>query len=132
MLGNMETLIRDYRGDRLHQRLLWKPVIKKIGLWHEFHQRRKRTDLPPLSYRDGRSFLIIRQERIDGKPLQHRLTGTSRAIYLYCTEIRSLTEIGDTFDFVKTDTLGAFLDDLVQKHLVFCEQNRYLSLAVRR
>jgi len=131
VLSTMETLVRDYRGDRLQQRSLWKPVIKKIRLWHKFHQLRKRVDIPPLNYRDGGSFLIIRQELVDNKPLQHRLTGTSRTIYLYCTTIRTFDEISDTFSQVNRESLHTFLDDLVKKYLVFYEQNRYLSLAVR-
>lgn len=131
LLGEMKMLTCDYRGDRLRQRRLWKPVVAKIKLWHTFHLKRRRADIPALGYRDGGSFLIIRQERSAGHPLQHRLTGMSRDIYLYCTTIRSLTEIGKTFPHIKTTTLTTFLDDLVQKHLVFCEQNKYLSLAVR-
>ena len=130
VLKGLTPLIQDYRGDRLRQRKLWKPVVEKIQSWHQFHLRRKQTDPPPLSYRDGGSFLIIRQERINGLPLQHRLSGPSREIYLFCTTIRSFTEISRRFPRIKQETLRTFLHDLVQKYLVFCEQNRYLSLAV--
>lgn len=132
ILKDMELLIRGYRGDRKAQRALWRPVIEKLKTWHSFHITRDNTDIAPLSYRDGDSFCIIRQELPDGKVLQHRLKGASRSIYLYCTAIRTLEEIADTFNRIPAVKIREFLDDLAKKHLVFCEMNRYLSLAIRQ
>ncbi len=132
ILKKMELLIRGYRGDRQAQRSLWKPVVKKLLTWHSFHITRQKSDIAPLSYRDGGSFCIVRQELTDGNVLQHRLKATSRSIYLYCTTIRTLDEIADTFNRIPVAKIQTFLDDLTKKHLVFCEKNRYLSLAIHQ
>lgn len=131
ILHQMETLVHGYRGDQVRQRQMWKPVTNKIKLWHSFHRRRAKYDIPPLSYRDGGSFIIIRQEQIEGKPLQHRLSGTSRSIYLFCTTLRIFTEIKAKFPAVHEHALLQFLEDLVEKKLVFSEQTKYLSLAIQ-
>ncbi len=132
VLDNMQPLIKGYRGDRQYQRILWKPVSKKLGSWHAFHLKRIQSNIPPLSYRDGGSFLIIRQERKDSTVLQHRLKGASRAIYLYCTTIRTMDEIAGAFNTIPVEKIRSFLIDLTKKYLVFSEQNRYLSLAIRQ
>jgi len=132
ILKNLELLIRGYRGDRQAQRLLWKPVFEKLKTWHSFHITRDKDDIAPLSFRDGGSFCIIRQELPDGKVLQHRLKGASRSIYIYCTTIRTLDEIADTFNRIPTEKIRSFLDDLTKKYLVFSEKNRYLSLAIHQ
>ncbi|HSO09425.1 MAG TPA: RiPP maturation radical SAM C-methyltransferase [Desulfoprunum sp.] len=125
------TLIMDYRGGRRRQRQLWRPVADRIGAWHEFHRNRPHSDQPALSYRDGGEFLIIRQERIDGPPLHHRLYGRSREIYLYCERIRTRAEIQQRFHPLSISALDAFLGDLHRKRLLFQDDEKVLALAIR-
>jgi hypothetical protein len=80
--------------------------------------------------RDGGDFLIIRQRRVNTEPLHHRLTGTSRLIYLFCNHHRSLKKIRDRFPAFAEDKIVAFLKMMVAKKLMFEENDRYLSLAV--
>jgi hypothetical protein len=80
--------------------------------------------------RDGGNFLIIRQGRLNAEPLNHRLKGTSRLIYLFCRHHRSLKKIRDRFPAFSEDKIVAFLKMMVAKKLMFEENNRYLSLAV--
>ena len=125
-------MIQAYRGDLGYQRKIWQPVKQKVATWHkiyaELHQGSSRS--PILSLRDGGSFLIIRQRRINADPLHHRLTGTSRRIYLFCSQHRSLKKIRGHFPAFSEDKIVAFLKMMVDKKLIFEENDRYLSLAV--
>ena len=134
ILAQLELLIKGYRGDRAEQHQRWRPVARKIKAWQRFHERRKTSLLekPPLSYRDGNEFLIIRQEQVDGKVLHHRLKGLSREIYLFINEIRTLDELCHQFPNLSEKKLLTFLQDLMKKRILFIDDNRVLALAVRR
>ncbi|MDH3723006.1 MAG: RiPP maturation radical SAM C-methyltransferase [Desulfobacteraceae bacterium] len=132
VVESMQFAIQTYRGDLGYQKRLWQPVKKKLKAWEKayakLHQRPKHENI--LSFRDGRSFLIIRQRRLDGEALTHRLEGTSRAIYLYCQKHRALKRIIDRFSAIPSDRIEPFLKMMVDKKLMFRENHRYLSLAV--
>ena len=132
IVESMQFTIQAYRGDLGCQKKLWQPVKKKLKAWKKayakLHQRIRHENI--LSFRDGRSFLIIRQRRLDGEPLTHRLEGTSRLIYLYCQKHRALKRIIDRFPSVPSDRFEPFLKMMVDKRLMFRENDRYLSLAV--
>ena len=132
VVESMQFTIQAYRGDIGYQKRLWQPVKKKLKDWKKayakLHQGAKHEKI--LSFRDGRSFLIIRQRRLDSEPLTHRLEGTSRAIYLFCQRHRALKRIIDRFSFVPSDRIEPFLKMMVDKKLMFRENDRYLSLAV--
>lgn len=134
VLNNLPLLIRGYRGGRLVQRQRWLPVRKKIMQWRNFHEARKTPAFlkPMLSYRLGENFLIIRQETRDGGILNHRLTGTSREIYLICRVPVPLTAICSHFPTLAKEKIVRFLQELMSKRLVFHDQDRYLALAVHR
>lgn len=130
MLESMEMLIKDFRGDKIKQKDLWKPVIRKLKMWRNFHEKRQDKTIAPLSYRDGGTFIVVRQEQLQGKPLLHRLQGQSRQLYLYCRSIRTLEEILHHFSTLKEKTVLNFFDDLSNKSLLFRENNTFLALAV--
>ena len=129
---SMQFTIQSYRGGLGHQRKLWRPVKKKLKAWKktydELHRGSRHENI--LSFSDGRDFLIIRQKRTQGGHLTHRLEGTSRAIYLFCQEHRSLKRILEHFTAVGSDQVVPFLRMMVDKKLMFEENNKYLSLAV--
>ncbi|MGD9022997.1 MAG: RiPP maturation radical SAM C-methyltransferase [Deltaproteobacteria bacterium] len=129
---SMSFMIQGYRGDLLHQRKLWQPVKEKVRAWKkayaEMHKGASRT--PILSFRDGRDFLIVRQDRPGADALTHRLAGTSRALYLFCQKHRSRKRILGHFSNVAGDRIVPFLKMMVDKRLMFEENGRYLSLAV--
>jgi ribosomal peptide maturation radical SAM protein 1 len=129
---NLRFMIQAYRGDLGYQRKIWRPVLKKVAAWHkiytDLHQGPSRS--PILSLRDGSDFLILRQRRLNTEPLYHRLTGTSRLIYLFCSHRRSLKKIRDRFPAFPEDKIVAFLKMMVAKKLIFEENDCYLSLAV--
>jgi hypothetical protein len=111
---------------------IWKPVLQKIKKWQQYHNDRKQDTLqkPLLYYRDGGDFLLIRQELPDGKVLHHRLKGTSRQIYLFCSQIRTEKELYETFPAVRPKKILPFLADIEKKRLLFSEKNKYLALAI--
>jgi ribosomal peptide maturation radical SAM protein 1 len=128
----IQFTVQTYRGDLGHQKKLWRPVKKKLKAWKtvydELH-RGSRYD-PILSFNDGRSFLIIRQRKFRGDPITHRLEGTSRSIYLFCEKHQSFKRIRDRFPTVAADKMMSFLKMMVDKKLMFQENDQYLSLAV--
>lgn len=129
---SLRFIIQGFRGQRGQQRRLWLPVKAKLAEWKRAHQefRRSGGDEAPLSYRDGRSFLIIRQKRLGLPLVTHRLSGTSREIYLYCLRIRSVRSILKRFQKLSEGTLLPFLKMMVEKKLMFQEGESYLSLAI--
>ena len=129
-LQGMDMLLNSYRGDRKQQHTLWAPVKQKMKAWLRFHNKRQQ-DRSPLSYRDGGTFLIIRQETGTGKPLLHRLRGLSRKIYLLCATPTNMEDILTTFPTITEPALKKFIDDLCLKRLMFQEDDRVLSLAIR-
>ena len=133
VLKKLNLLIKGYRGDRTLQRELWKPVVRQVTQWQNFHNSRKEGTIckPLISYRDGGNFLIIRQELQNGTIHHHRLKGLSRRIYLFCAEIRNQEEIISEFHPMSPDKILAFLVDLNRKLLLFIDDDKYLSLAVK-
>jgi ribosomal peptide maturation radical SAM protein 1 len=132
ILKNLTLMMQDYSGQKRYQRQLWKKVEEQVHHWqkqyHELHE--SSGSGPILSYLDGKTFMIIRQRRLSQDVLNHRLNGTSRRIYLFCQDHRSIRGILQRFPELQEDRLVPFLRMMVSKHLMFCEGDRYLSLAV--
>ena len=133
-IRSMEFMILAYRGDLAFQKKIWRPVRKKIDWWqktyNELQQGHRQS--PILSFRDGRDFLIIKQRQYQASSIKHRLVGTSRMIYLFCMQHRSLKNICDRFPAFAEDKIVGFLKMMTDKKLMFEEKDRYLSLAVPR
>ncbi len=129
---SMTFIIRGYRGDRGFQKKIWRPVQKKVMLWQKTYsalQQRAKIS-PVLSFRDGRKFLIITQRQYQADSIKHRLVGTSRQIYLFCMQHRSLAGIRSRYPAFAEDKIVAFLKMMIDKKLMFEENDEYLSLAV--
>lgn len=130
---SMHFMIQAYHGDLGYQRKLWEPVKKKVRAWKKAYAEIQKgsSHTRILSFRDGRDFLIIYQKRLKSEPLTHRLVGMSRRIYLFCQKHRSLKMILARFPAVAEDRIVPFLRMMVDKKLMFEENGKYLSLAVR-
>jgi len=128
----LRFMMQGYHGGVRHQRRLWAPVRKKLAEWRDFYNRmhEKPGFDPIISYRDGGTFLIIRERRPNDEPMTHRLKGTSRAIYLFCDTQRSMAEIMAQFPQFGEDRIRPFLQMMADKRLMFTEGDRYLALAV--
>jgi ribosomal peptide maturation radical SAM protein 1 len=131
-LRRITFITQGYRGDQGRQRARWRPVEKKVRGWAAAYAALHRAPASPpiLGYRDGGDFLIIRQRRPGADTQTHRLANTSRAIYLFCEQNRSLAAITRRFCAPGEAEIRAFLNMMVAKRLMFAEGDRYLSLAV--
>ena len=125
-------MIQSYRGDRVYQKKLWRPVKEKIHAWGNAYEAMQNRPIssPILAFRDGGDFMIIRQRRHGKDPMTHRLVGPSRSIYLFCCKNRSLKRILAFIPKIGEDKILSFLRMMVHKRLMFEENGRYLSLAV--
>ncbi len=126
-------IIQAYRGNLTYQRKIWRPVKEKIFLWQKQYSEVHGGpgDLPILSFRDGGNFIIIRQRRFQAETASHRLVGDSRLIYLHCQKPRPIKAIFSKFPDIAGDKILKFLKMMVEKRLMFEENNNYLSLAAR-
>ena len=131
VLDRLQLIVQYGVGDRGHQAKLWQPVRQKVIKWQDFHARRTAT-IPALSYRDGGTFIIIRQERPDQPVQLHRLNGINRDIYLACRRPVPIKSLLSTFNSVTEQALTRFLADLERKKLMFHDRGMWLALAVRR
>jgi ribosomal peptide maturation radical SAM protein 1 len=124
--------IQAYRGDRLRQRRLWRPVAARVRLWEKTYAALHHGPFPGpiISYRDGGDFMIIRERRVGEESHRHRLEGTSRRIYLFCSRHRRLKRICAQFPGLPQDKIEAFLKQMAARRLMFAEDGAYLSLAV--
>lgn len=124
--------VQAYRGDRVRQQRLWKPVARAMRDWKRAYDtlQREAPGDPILSYRDGGDFLIIRHRRPGADAANHRLIGTSREIYLFCQHRRTLKRILEKFPGFNRRQIRAFLQTLVTKRVMFEDNDCYLSLAV--
>ncbi|MCG6892327.1 MAG: RiPP maturation radical SAM C-methyltransferase [Desulfobacteraceae bacterium] len=123
-----------YRGDRVRQRKLWRPVYRAVHRWTDRYERMMRQvpGEPVLGFRDGGTFLLLHRRHPDAPADQHRLVGASRDIYLFCREHRSLAEIEKRFSRLHSGSIRSYLSLMEEKKLMFSENGRHLSLAVRR
>ena len=128
----MAFMILAYRGDQGFQKKIWRPVKKKVALWQKNYAKLQQgpQESPILSFRDGREFLIIKQRQYQADSIKHRLVGTSRRIYLFCKQHRSLKNICDQFPAFAEDKIVGFVKMMTAKKLMFEEKDNYLSLAV--
>jgi ribosomal peptide maturation radical SAM protein 1 len=129
---SLQRIFLDYRGRR-EQRKLWQPVQRQVRLWQRTYKliQANHPIEPILSYSDGGSFLVIRRIRLNAGAKVYRFGETSRALYLFCHEHQSFEAIARAFDSIREDHLRALLSSMVDQHLMFMENDRYLSLAVR-
>ncbi|WP_028322064.1 RiPP maturation radical SAM C-methyltransferase [Desulfatiglans anilini] len=138
VLQDLKLMVQGYSGGVLRQRRLWRPVREKIKAWHRSYQTLhgggeggSMACEPILSYLDGRDFMIIRERQPGAFQKTHRLKGLSRDLYLFCDVQRSLRAILTRFSGLGEEHALPFLRMMVEKRLMFNEDDRYLSLAVR-
>jgi len=132
ILKKLQLIVQSYRGNLRYQKEIWKPVKEKVRWWEETYWKLKKRagSEPLLSYMDGGEFLIIKQLDPEGNDMSHRLRGDSRKIYLFCEEIRDVDEISDRFLHIPREQILRFLNMMVQKRLMFKEEDMFLSLAI--
>jgi ribosomal peptide maturation radical SAM protein 1 len=132
VLRGLRLMIQGYQGGVRHQQRLWKPVRQAVAHWKNHYEslHHKADAGPILSYQDGGDFMIIRHRRVGENDMTHRLRGTSRRIYLFCSSQRKLSEILSEFPGFGEEKILPFLQSMADKRLMFCEGDRWVSLAV--
>ncbi|HDQ40611.1 MAG TPA: RiPP maturation radical SAM protein 1 [Desulfonatronum sp.] len=130
--GKMRMMIQGYTGGLGAQRRLWRPVEIRLRQWRKDYDRLMGGPNPGpiLGYQDGKDFLIVIHRRTNGNNAVHRLPPTSRQVYLFCRKTRSRERIMARFQQLPADKLDGFLRMMVDKQLMFGEDDRFLSLAV--
>ncbi|MFO7761432.1 MAG: RiPP maturation radical SAM C-methyltransferase [Desulfobia sp.] len=128
----MRFMIQDYRGDKMMQRKIWRPVAEAVKKWQKDYEQlhSKPYAGPVLTWHDGQQFLILRERRIREDSVNHRLEGTSREIYLFCEHRRGFEEIREKFSSFSADKIKSFLSMMTTKGLMFEDGGHYLSLAI--
>ncbi|MFP4444617.1 MAG: RiPP maturation radical SAM C-methyltransferase [Desulfosudaceae bacterium] len=122
----------DYRGDKQVQRKLWQPVVRAVKQWQDTYPRLRSAagDGPILTCRDGKDFLLLREQRLEEEPANHRLEAASRQIYLFCDRPRPVEEVCQHFSPLPADRVRAFLAMMADKDLMYEADGQVLSLAV--
>ncbi len=123
-------MVLDYKGDKKQQHRIWKPVETMVRNWQRDWKKLVKEG-PLLSYRDGGNFMIIRQVLPGGQILYHRLTGTSRKLYILATDSCVFQNLEAAAPKFTPDQIRAFVQQMVGKKLMFCEGQRIISLAVK-
>ncbi len=127
---NMVPMVLEYRGDKKRQQQLWKAVETKVHHWQREWEKLIK-ERPLLSYRDGGNFMIIRQVLPGGRTLYHRLTGASKALYLLAADACVFQDLEAAAPKFSPEQIRAFVHQMVEKKLMFCEGQRIISLAVK-
>lgn len=132
LFKSLKFMILSYHEKRGYQAKLWAQVVRKVKEWENYyHKMHQRPKSPPILYfQDGGDFLIIHQRRLNKDDMVHRLKGTSRKIYLFCQQTRSIKEILKKHPRLTEDHLLPFLRMMMDKGLMFNEGSSFLSLAV--
>lgn len=107
----------------------WRSVVDFSDEWRQsFEKNRGRCG---LTYYDGGSFIIIKKS-LYGRKEQFTLEGIAKDFYLFCIdESKSRDEIYKYFfDEDRTD-LDTLISELVELEIMFCEDNRCFSLAIK-
>jgi ribosomal peptide maturation radical SAM protein 1 len=130
IMKNLSPMILQYRGDRGLQKRLWRSVERKARDWRK-ERERLGMDKKLLTYRRGRDFLIIRQVMPGGRVNMHRMSGLSMKLYLKCLSPAGIDELVDFSKDRRRPEIEGFVNDLVQKRLMFKEGDKALALAIR-
>ncbi len=126
----LSSMILEYKGDKLLQHQLWKQVEVKVRSWNR-EWKKMVKERPLLSYRDGRDFMVIRQVLPGGKTLYHRLVQASRQLYLTATQTCTISDLEESAPNFSKEQIRAFVHQMMDKRLMFCEGDRVISLAVK-
>lgn len=132
VVEKMRLMIQGYRGGCGEQRRLWRPVLARLRHWNKNYGLLMNgpDPRPILGYQDGKDFLIITRRQILGTSDTHRLPQVSRRVYLYCRKSRSRERIQAQFPQLPADKVDGFLRMMLDRRLMFSENDRFLSLAV--
>ncbi len=118
---------KDYKSQ--HKPRNYKSLIKRYNEWKELYHDAREIGRPLLCYYDHNHFLCIEDYR---KGVQFiTLDGWTRELYVYCDNIRRKEEIEERFSDVDKNKLRRTLGTLCEHKVMFCEDDDFLSLAMK-
>lgn len=94
------------------------------------HDGEARIARPLLFYQDALGFLTITDMRTK-RPSKLRLEGAERELYLFCDCIQTKAAIYREFGMLLSSRVEIILDNWINKRLMFRDDEKFLSLAVR-
>ena len=114
---------------------------RRLSLWQRHYERARESGRPLLCYVDSRSFLTIEDRRhmvalagVGGRSAtgltQYVLDGWEREAYLLCDSIHEFGTIAAAFPGIDPGQIRTGLDRLVGARVMYCEDDRYLALAI--
>jgi len=130
VLKKLDMTILEYKADRKKQLAIWRKAHEKMLLW----DRQRQTiglEIIPLTFRDGGDFISIKQITPQGQTFFHRLSGTSRKIYISCLDPLEIDVLNAMFPNFSRDQILTFIKTMEAKKLMFIDDNRALSLAIQ-
>ncbi len=125
------VMIYEHKGTAARDKRRWKRVRDEIYKWIRLWEDNP-SKTPPLSYRDGGDFLIIRQKIGSNEALHHRLKGASRKVFLNINRPITIRELSQRHPQLPQDRLKSFILDLYDKKIVWLKDDVALNLAVHR
>ena len=122
----------EYPGlDQFGNAFYIRPVAGAVRDWRKRYYSANR---PILSFSHGLNFVKISDSRL-GKADEYVLSGPAASVFLCCQEIRSRRSIGEAIGnswngSCEAAEIDDILAELVRGRLLYCENDRYLSLAI--
>ena len=104
----------------------WREIF---SAWQQTVEERIST--PLLYYQDATAFLTI-TDNLSGNSSKCILTEVEREVYLFCDSIQTKATILKQFPDLSSDHLEEIIKRWVANLWMFREENKFLSLAIRR
>lgn len=129
------SIERDYKSH--NHRCDYRKLKNRWLLWREKYEDFNVDDQLLLKYYDVTSYITIEDYRfVDVALSRHAgneivLENEARELYIFCDSTKSFNEIKKRFPKWSSKNLRKTLKQLVQCKVMFCEDDDYLSLAIR-
>jgi ribosomal peptide maturation radical SAM protein 1 len=104
----------------------WREIFRE---WRQTGE--KRISTPLLYYQDSTDFLTI-TDNLSGNSSKFILKGIEREVYLFCDSIQTKANILKYFPNLLSDHLEEIIKRWVANLWMFREEDKFLSLAIRR
>lgn len=124
----LESFRRTYTSDRKPNN--YNNLMKVLQAWQQKYFALRANDEFPLSYQVGCDFVNIFDQRKE-RLVYHRFEGIQKDVFLFCDDIRHINDILSSFKKADAQLVRQTLSYCVRHRIMFSQNNRYLSLAIR-
>lgn len=116
---------KEYRSSK--KLASWKGVFEIVDEWKSIYDSKSQA---LLKMYDGLTFLKIEDRRYETFDI-YILDELERELYLFLHQIKQFSKIQNKFNQIPQKQLRILLKEFVDQKLIFEEDNKYLSLAIR-